>query len=169
MSSPLIRPAVAEDLPGLLAIYNHYVVHTPITFDIQPLTLAQRAVWLDQFGAKGRHRLLVAESEGELLGYAGSHAFRPKQAYETTAEVTIYCAPHRCGTGLGRALYAALFSALQGEDIRVFMGGITLPNAASVALHESFGFTCCGTMHAVGRKFGRYWDVAWYERVLPGP
>jgi phosphinothricin acetyltransferase len=168
MSSALIRPALSSDLPALLALYNHYVAHSPITFDLTPLTLAQRVVWFAQFAPSGRHRLLVAEAEGELLGYAGTHSFRPKQAYETTVETTIYCAPHALGRGLGRALYAELFAQLRGQDIRVFMAGITLPNPASIALHERFGFTLCGTMHAVGRKFGQYWDVGWYEKVLPG-
>jgi phosphinothricin acetyltransferase len=162
-----VRPAIAEDLPSLLAIYNHYVSHTPITFDIETLTLAQRAVWFAQFAASGRHRLFVAERDGELVGYAGTHSFRTKQAYETTAETTIYCAPHAQGSGVGRALYEALFAALRNEDIRVFMAGITLPNDASIALHEKFGFAACGTMHAVGRKFGQYWDVGWYEKVMP--
>lgn len=169
MSSLEIRAALATDLPALLSLYNHYVAHTPITFDIEPLTLAQRATWFAQFAAAGRHRLLVAERTGELLGYAGSHSFRAKQAYETTTETTIYLTPKAHGTGVGSALYAALFAALAAEDIRVFMAGITLPNPASVALHEKFGFTLSGVMHAVGRKFGKYWDVGWYERVLPEP
>lgn len=162
-----IRPARAEDLPALLAIYNHYVASTVITFDIALLTLEQRAVWFAQFGATGRHRLFIAERDGEVIGYAGSLSFRPKQAYETTAETTIYCAPSAQRGGVGRALYTALFEALRDEDIRVFMAGITLPNAASIALHERFGFKLCGTMHAVGRKFDQYWDVGWYEKVMP--
>lgn len=166
--APHVRPARGEDLPALLAIYNHYVVHTPITFDIEPLTLAQRSVWFAQFAARGRHRLWVAERAGEIVGYAGTHSFRPKQAYETTVETTIYCAPDAQGGGVGRALYSTLFAALRSEDIHVFMAGITLPNPASIALHEKFGFTPAGTMHAVGRKFGAYWDVTWYERVLSG-
>lgn len=167
MSSPSVRPARTEDLPALLTIYNHYVANTAITFDIELQTLAQRATWFAQFSAGGRHRLFVAELAGQLLAYAGTHAFRTKQAYETTVETTVYCAPNAQRTGAGRALYAALFEALSAEDIRVFMAGITLPNEASIALHEAFGFRCCGTMHAVGRKFGQYWDVAWYEKVMP--
>ena len=167
MTAPLIRPAVRADVPRLLEIYNHYVNHTPITFDIEPATLEQRERWFEQFAPNGRHRLFVAEAHGELLAYAGTHGFRTKQAYETTVETTIYCAAHAQGQGLGRALYQTLFDALRIEDIRVFIAGITLPNAASVALHERCGFTLSGTMHAVGRKFGQYWDVGWYERVLP--
>jgi phosphinothricin acetyltransferase len=161
-----IRSAIATDLPELLEIYNHYVLHTPITFDIEPGSLEQRRVWLAQFAETGRHRLLVAENAGRLVGYAGSHQFRAKQAYEASVETTIYCAPGAQGQGIGRALYDALFEALRAEDIHSFIAGVTLPNPASVALHQRCGFTLSGTMHAVGRKFGSYWDVAWYEKVL---
>ena len=168
MHSPTIRPATTQDLPQLLAIYNHYVVHTPITFDIEPMTLEQRARWFDQFSLSGRHRLFVAERAGRIDAYAGTHAFRTKQAYDTSVETTVYCTADAQGQGLGRALYDVLFKALQGEDIHVFIAGITLPNAASVRLHERMGFTLSGTMHAVGRKFDKYWDVGWYEKVLTG-
>jgi phosphinothricin acetyltransferase len=165
MTGLAIRSARPSDLPRLVEIYNHYIAQTPITFDIEPVTLEQRRSWLEQFGAMGRHRLLVAEAAGVLVGYAGTHAFRTKQAYETTVETTIYCAPDAVGQGIGRALYTALFDALRAEDIHSFIAGITLPNQASIALHERVGFTLSGTMHAVGRKFDRYWDVGWYEKV----
>ena len=87
-------------------------------------------------------------------------------AYNTTVEVAIYCAGEATGRGLGTMLYKALFEALAEEDVRMAMAGITLPNPASVALHEHFGFTLVGVMHEVGRKFDRYWDVAWYEKRL---
>ena len=101
-----------------------------------------------------------------MLGYAGTTGFRDKRAYDTTVETTIYCAPESIRRGIGSQLYATLFDALRGEDIRLAVGGITVPNDASIALHERFGFTLAGVMHEVGRKFDRYWDVAWYERRL---
>jgi len=126
-----------------------------------------RRTWFSQFDTTGRHRLFVAvSSDGELAGYAGSHQFRTKAAYDTTVETTVYCAPDAGGRGVGNTLYAALFEALRQEDLETAVAGITLPNAASVALHERFEFRPAGVMHAVGRKFGRYWDVAWYERSL---
>lgn len=103
---------------------------------------------------------------GAVLGYAGTHHFRDKAAYDTTVEATVYLAPEATGRGIGPALYAALFDSLRGEDLRVAVAGITLPNEASVALHERFGFSRAGVMHEVGRKFGQYWDVGWYERTL---
>ena len=102
--SPLIRPARLDDLPRLTEIYNHYIVHTPITFDIDPVTVEDRRPWLAQFAESGPHRLFVAELDGAVVGYAGSHHFRTKRAYDTTVEPTIYCAPESTGRGFGRAL-----------------------------------------------------------------
>jgi phosphinothricin acetyltransferase len=162
----VIRAAIAEDLPRLTEIYNHYVLNTAITFDIEPYTVETRLPWLAQFADGGRHRLLVAEIDGAVVAYAGTHQFRTKAAYDTSVEVTIYCAPDATARGIGSALYTALFDAVRDEDIHAFIAGITLPNDASVALHERFGFRPAGVMHGVGRKFDRYWDVGWYELVV---
>ncbi len=108
----------------------------------------------------------AAEGDGALLGYATSSAFRPKAAYATSVEVTVYCAPRAAGRGVGTLLYEALFEALAGEDIHRAYAGIALPNDASVRLHTRFGFRHIGTYTEVGRKFGRYWDVAWYQKDL---
>jgi phosphinothricin acetyltransferase len=162
------RPATIDDLPSLVEIYNHYAIHTPITFDIDPYTVEERRPWFAQFAEIGRHRLFVAVDAGAVVGYAGTHQFRTKKAYDTTVETTIYCAPDATGRGIGAALYTALFDALDGEDIHAWIAGITLPNEASVKLHERFGFVAAGHMHEVGFKFGHYWDVGWYERS-PGP
>jgi phosphinothricin acetyltransferase len=161
-----VRIGGAADLPRLVEIYNHYVVNTPITFDIEPFRVEQRRAWFEQHAESGRHRLFVAEESGVVLGYASSHQFRVKPAYESTVETSVYCAPECFRRGVGSALYRVLFDALQGEDIASFIAGITLPNEASIALHTLFGFTHVGTMHRVGRKFASYWDVAWYERMV---
>ena len=166
MTDLLVRDAREADLSRINEIYNHYVLTSPATFDIEPITAEQRRAWFARFAASGRHRLLVAEERGSVLGYADSHQFRDKKAYDTTVETTVYCAPEATGRGIGPLLYAALFDALRGEDLRTALAAITLPNAESVALHERFGFTLVGVMHDVGRKFDRYWDVAWYEKRL---
>ncbi|MFE1171518.1 GNAT family N-acetyltransferase [Streptomyces sp. NPDC058773] len=103
---------------------------------------------------------------GALLGYATSSAFRPKAAYAPSVEVTVYCAPHAAGRGIGTLLYTALFEALATEDVHRAYAGITQPNEASRRLHARFGFRHIGTYTEVGRKFGRYWDVAWYQKDL---
>lgn len=166
MAEVLIRPATRTDLPRLTEIYNHYVVNTPVTFDLEPHAVENRVAWFAQFAPTGRHQLMVAEEDGTVMGYAGTTRFRAKAAYDPTVETTIYCSPDAISKGLGSRLYAALFDALAGEDVHRIVAGYTLPNAASAALHKRFGFQPVGVFHDVGRKFGRYWDVAWSERPL---
>ena len=166
MAELRIRPADLNDLPRLTEIYNHYVLNAAVTFDVEPYTVETRQTWLQQFDSTGRYRLLVAEEQAKVVGYAGTSRFRPKAAYETTVETTIYCAPDMMGKGVGRKLYEALFRALDGEDIHRFVAGYALPNPASAALHERFGFKVVGVFTEIGRKFGRYWDVVWTERQV---
>lgn len=163
-----VRPGVESDLDALTAIYNHYVRETPITFDTATFTPVERRPWLLSHPEDGPHRLMVATAgdSQQILGYATSSAFRPKPAYETSVEVTIYLAPDAGGRGTGTLLYKALFGALADEDLHRAYAGIAQPNEASVRLHERFGFRHVGTYREVGRKFGRYWDVAWYEKEL---
>ena len=162
-----IRDGRAEDVPRLLEIYNHYVEHTHITFDIEPVSLESRQMWFDSFNKVGPYRLLVAESNGHVCGYACCHQFRVKPAYVRSVEASIYLRPDDCGTGFGTALYTSLLDAME-EDATLHRAyaGVTLPNEASVALHQRFGFKRIATYSEVGFKFGRYWDVAWFERAL---
>jgi phosphinothricin acetyltransferase len=161
MADSQVRPARREDLPELTGIYNHYVAAGPVTFDGPPFAPSHREA------ERGPHRLFVLEEGARLRGYAGSMPFRSKPAYATSVEVTIYLAPDATGAGRGRRLYEALFAALADEDLHRAYAGITLPNPASVRLHERFGFREVGVFREVGRKLGRYWDVAWYEKGLP--
>ena len=113
------------------------------------------------------YRVVVAENEQHgVIGYATSGRFRAKEAYETTVEVSIQCAPTYRGGGLGRRLYDALFTQLAVEDVHCAVAGIAVPNPASVALHERMGFQLLGTFPQVGRKFQRYWDVVWMQKFL---
>lgn len=160
MSAVVIRRIERGDLPALLEIYNHYVRETAITFDIEPRTLAQRQAWLDGFAACGRYQCFVAVEAGRAIGWASSHRYHERAAYDTTLFSSVYLAPGMTGQGLGKKLYATLFEALAGEDIHRICGSITLPNEASVGLHRSMGFELAGTYPEVGRKFGRFWDVA---------
>src|SRR5215469_8070783 len=98
--STRVRPALRTDLPRLTEIYNYYVVNTPITFDVEPKSVESRVAWFEQFALTGRYRLLVAEESGLVLGYAGTTHFRPKAAYDTTVETTIYCCPGAAGKGI---------------------------------------------------------------------
>jgi phosphinothricin acetyltransferase len=161
-----VRPAREGDLASIDEIYNHYVLHTAITFDVEPLTPVLRAEWFADFGERGRYRLFVAEEGGGVVGYAGSRPFRQKAAYETTVETTVYVAPGLGARGIGSSLYGALMEALGEEDIHRAVAGITLPNPASLALHARFGFESVGVYDEVGRKFGRFWSVEWMQRAL---
>src|SRR6266571_8685867 len=96
-----IRPANRADLPRLTEIYNHYVIHTPVTFDLEPYTVERRAAWFEQFSLTGRYRLVVAEENGVVLGYAGTTRFRVKPAYDTTVETTVYSSVEAVGKGIG--------------------------------------------------------------------
>jgi phosphinothricin acetyltransferase len=167
VSEIAIRRVEQGDLPALLDIYNHYVRETPITFDVEPRTLAQRQTWLDGFAAPGRYQCFVAVKDGAAIGWASSHRYNERAAYDTTILSSVYIAPDATGQGLGRQLYATLFDALAGEDIHRVFVGITLPNEASVRLHLAFGFQPVGIYREVGRKFGRFWDVATYLRPMP--
>jgi len=162
-----LRPATLDDLPALTDIYNYYVVNTTITFDLHPFTAGERRPWFDDHKSSGPHRLLVATDRGgACIGYASTSRWRPKPAYDTTVEASVYCHPRAVGCGCGTALYGALFESLEHEDVETIVAGVSLPNPASIALHERFGFRPVGVFHAVGRKFEKYWDVAWFERPL---
>ncbi len=159
-----IRPAKTGDLEPLNDLYNEYATTTHITFDLEPLTMDARREWFSHYSTTGRHRLLVATANEKFIGYASSSRLRPKPGYDTSVETTIYLAPEATGLGVGTKLYQALFDSLTREDIHRAYAGIALPNPSSIALHERFGFKRVALFTEQGRKFQRYWDVAWYEK-----
>jgi phosphinothricin acetyltransferase len=163
----IIRPASLADLPRITEIHNHYVQNTHITFDVRPFAPEQRVAWFNEHSDGGRHRLLVAEDGVKIFGYTATGSFRSKEAYETTVEVSVACAPESTAKGIGTRLYQALFPVLEQEDVRRVVAGIAQPNPASNALHERFGFKKIGAFTEVGRKFGKYWDVLWMEKPMP--
>ncbi|GAB2835602.1 GNAT family N-acetyltransferase [Streptomyces daliensis] len=164
----LVRGGVEGDLGALTDIYNHYVRETPITFDIEPFTPEERRPWLLSHLEDGPHRLMVALETGtsRVLGYATSSQFRPKPAYDTSVEVSVYLAPDAGDRGLGTLLYKHLFEALECQDLHRAFAGIVVPNEASVRLHRRFGFEHVGTLDGAGRKFGRFHDVHYYAKRL---
>jgi phosphinothricin acetyltransferase len=160
-----VRSGEERDLERINEIYNHYVRETPITFDLDEITMEQRREWFTHYSTAGRYRLLVA-SEDSVLGYATSSPLFVRRAYETSAMLSVFCAPEATGRGVGSKLYSRIFDELKGEDLHRVYGGITVPNPASFALHERFGFKQVAHFTEQGRKFGRYWDVAWFEKDL---
>jgi phosphinothricin acetyltransferase len=162
----VVRAAEPRDARALNDIYNHYVRTSHVTFDIEPASLDRRLDWLRERSG-GRHRVLVAQDARQVLGFASSGPHRARPGYATTVETSVYVDPARIGHGVGASLYGALFEALREEDLHRALAGIALPNPASVALRHRFGFARVGQFTEQGRKFGRYWDVAWFERALP--
>jgi len=163
-----VRPGAEEDLEAINDIYNHYVVETHVTFDDETMPMDARREWFTHYAATGRHRLLVAAEGKTVIGFACSSRLRPKPGYLTSVETSIYLAPDATGRGAGGKLYADLFQAIEGEDLHRAYAGIALPNPASIALHEKLGFKRVALFTEQGRKFGRYWDVAWFEKPLGG-
>ncbi len=161
-----VRAATEDDLAAINDIYNHYVLEAHYTFDLEPTSLNARSEWFSHYHDTGRHRLLVAVDDGQVVGYASSSRFKSRPAYQTSVETSVYLAPEVIGKGAGSRLYEQLFDSLQGEDVHRAYAGIALPNPASIALHEKFGFKRVALFTQPGRKFGRYWDVAWYEKPL---
>ena len=162
----LMEPARPGDLPALLDILNHYVLHDHCTFDTDPWDCADKQQWFDGFGQAGPYRLLVARQGRNVLGYAHSGQWRGKRAYDVTVETTVYLAPEATGQGLGARLLGELLEALKGTGALRAVAGIAQPNEASNRLHRSLGYRVVGTFHRVGRKFDRDWDVTWFERDI---
>ncbi len=161
-----IRRAAMEDLAAITRIYNHYIVSSPATFDIEPFTPTQRETWFAQFGSSGPCQLMVAEQTGDIIGFACSAPLRPKAAYRRSVETTIYLSPENVRRGRGSELYAVLLDALTAAGAHRAYSLITAPNPASVRLHEKFGYQFAGRMTECGWKFDRWWDVHWYQRCF---
>jgi phosphinothricin acetyltransferase len=156
-----------NDLEAISEIYAHYVRTSAISFDVEVPSSTWRREWFSVFDTQGRHRLLVAWSERTAVGYAASVPYRPRAAYAPSVETSVYVAPSHIGKGVGSALYGALLAELEREDVHRAYAGIAMPNPPSVRLHERHGYRRAGYYSEQGRKFGRYWDVAWYERSFP--
>lgn len=167
MGKAVVRVPDDDHIVALTAIYNYYVLATPITFDLEAFTVEERRkLWFEHYAATGRHRLLVLETDEDVVGYCCSSTFRPKGAYQTSVEASVYVAPMHVGRGYGTQLYTALFEELRKEDVHRVYAGITLPNDASIALHKRFGFTSVGVYTEVGYKLDKYWDVEWFEKRM---
>lgn len=162
-----VRNAIDDDFASLIEIYNHYVVNSGATFDLEPVPVDMAAAFFGAYSTSGPHRLLVATVADRVVGYATSGPLRSRPAYNASVEVTVYLHPAETGRGVGSVLYDRLFSCLRSEDLHRAYAVIAQPNPASVALHRRFEFTEVGTMHEVGRKLGQWWDVLWMERSLP--
>lgn len=159
-----IRDASGLDAGACAAIYAHYVTETAISFELDPPSPAEMAERIA--AAQKTHAWLVLEDEGRVVGYAYGGLMKPRQAYRWSCEVSIYLEPRRRRTGGGRALYEALFERLTERGYRTAIAGMTLPNPASVGLHQALGFEPIGTYRNIGWKHDAWHDVAWSQRPL---
>jgi phosphinothricin acetyltransferase len=159
-----IRRAEPDDLPAVLGISNWAAEHTPANFAVEPETLE---TWRESHEATHEtHPWLVADDDGVVVGFAKASPWKGRCAYAYAVEVTVYVHPDHHRRGLGTALYARLFPVLRRQGYRVALGGITLPNPASVRLHEAFGLRCTAVFKRIGWKFGRWHDVGYWEGLL---
>jgi phosphinothricin acetyltransferase len=161
--SVAIRLASLEDAPQIAAIYAPIVLETPISFELVPPDAAEFARRMA--GVLPQKPWLVHVEDGRVLGYAYAHTFRDRPAYRWTAETSVYVAVEGRRRGVASGLYAALIERLIAQGFVTAVAGITLPNEASVRLHERFGFRAVGVPRA-GHKFGRWHDVGFWTRPL---
>lgn len=161
-----IRMAQETDLLALRAIYNYEVEHTTATFDLTPKSLEERRNWLEAHN-KGNHLLIVAEEEGQVVGYASLSPYRLLEAYKETVELSVYVDRHYRGRGIAKQLLQEILSyARNSEEVHSVISVITSDNQVSIHLHEQFGFCYCGTMKEVGKKFGRMLDIVNYQLIV---
>ena len=164
MAAPLIRRVRPHDAADIVAIYNHHVLETVVTFEETPVDEATMRGRIADIEAS--HAWFVAELEGRVAGYAYASAWRARSAYRRSVETTVYVARDALGRGLGTALYGALLPELAQRGFHAAMGGIALPNPGSVALHERMGFAKVAHFREVGWKLGRWIDVGYWQRML---
>ncbi len=163
---PTIRPSRDEDLPAITAIYAHHVLHGTGTFETDPPSAADMAARRADVLGRGLP-YLVAEEQGEILGFAYANWFKPRPAYRFSAEDSIYVADAARGRGLGRLLLDALCEAAEAAGVRKLLAVIgDSANAGSVGVHRAAGFTEIGVMRSVGWKFGAWRDVVLMEKPL---
>lgn len=165
MPSVAVRPAESNDVAALAAIYNHYIEHTIITFEDVPVTADDFAARVNEVTSSSLP-YLVAEDDGRVLGYAYAAPWRERSAYRYSVEASVYLGPDDMGRGIGSMLYSRLFAELEAEGVHVVIGGISLPNAASVALHEKFGMHKVAHFEQVGFKLDRWIDVGYWQRTF---
>lgn len=162
-----VRDATTADLEAMAAIYDEQVRTSVATFDTEPRGAAYLGEKLANAG--GSDLVLVVVRDEDVLGYAFSGPFRPRPAYDGTKEVSVYLAAQARGLGLGSLLYGALLARLDAiGSVHTQVAVIALPNDASIALHRRHGFEEVGVLREVGRKFDRWVDTAWYQRVPMG-
>ena len=159
-----IRIARAEDAASIQAIYAPYVLDTPVSFEVEPPTVPEMERRIAE--TLTRFPWFICDIDGAVAGYAYAGTHRTRLAYQWSADVSVYVNPGFHRRGIGRALYASLFACLSRQGFYNLFAGITLPNPASVGLHEALGFALVGIYRSVGYKCGAWHDVGWWQLPL---
>lgn len=160
----LIRPVKTEDAAALSTIYNFYVENTTITFEEVRVSVDEFAKRIQDVSAA--HPWLVAEVNGDVIGYGYAGTWKARSAYRYCVESTMYLTQAAMGRGYGTVLYQQLIDELRKRDVHSILAGIATPNEASFALHKKLGFEQVGLFRQVGKKFNRWLDVAYWELIL---
>jgi len=162
----MIREVQTRDVGALCAIYNHYVAQTTVTFDTTPIGEDEMATTIVSAGPNLPWLVWEDPDTGQVTGYAAGSAWKSRCAYEKSLETTIYLEPGIRGQGVGTLLYGELMVRVKEAGYHTVLGGISLPNPASVALHEKLGFVKVGHFKAVGFKFEQWVDVGYWQKLL---
>ena len=160
----MIRPFHKNDIQELLEIYNYYVVNSTATFDLEPLSLTAFTEKINRITTD--YPCIVFEENKALLGFAYGSRFRPKPAYNYVVESTVYVKHNIHGKQIGTKLYAELLQLLRQMNLHTVLGVLTIPNEASIRLHEKFGFKQVADLKEVGLKFGKWQDVGIWQLHL---
>lgn len=160
----MIRPVSLEDAEELVNIYNYYVNHSIVTLDLIPFSKFDFEEKITSISDK--FPFIVFEEANEILGYAYANIFRTKPAYQNTVELTVYIKQTALGKQIGKKLYSELLQQLRAKKFHIAIGGLTLPNEASVKLHEYFGFEKVAHFKEVGYKFDKWHDVGFWQLTL---
>lgn len=166
MSELIIREATPADAAAICGIYNPYIEYTTISFEEQPVSVADMAERIAGTQAQGLPWLVAETEDGELFGYAYASRWRARPAYRHAVESSVYLRQATVGQGLGKLLYRELLQRLTALGLRTVIGGVAQPNPASDALHRALGFKQVALFEQVGRKFGRWLDVAYWQLSL---
>jgi phosphinothricin acetyltransferase len=161
----MLRPATPADAAAIASIYNHYVLNTIVTFEEEAVSAAEIAQRIQEVQAAGRP-WFVWDENGRILGYSYASGWKSRCSFRYSLETTVYLDQTFTGRGLGTKLYTALIDALRAAKFHALIGGISLPNEASVALHEKLGFKKIGHFQQVGYKFDQWIDVGYWELLL---
>ena len=159
-----IRPVNKQDAAQIAGIYNYYIETSHSTFELDAIDSNEMENRISESFARD-YPFFVCEENGEILGYAYGRQFRPRRAYRHSIEVSVYIKNGAQGKSIGTRLYERLFPEIRQKDFHALIAGISLPNEASVRLHEKFGFEKVAHFREVGFKFGRWIDVGYWELI----